>query len=243
MNLIIDIGNNSVKSAFIRDGQIVESGRHASTDEIAGFLENECSRFEKTIISTVVDITAAFTERISKMTSYLHLLSHKSFFPFSVDYDTPETLGMDRLAAVAWAYNKYRNGNVLVIDAGSAITFDLLTGGRYTGGTISPGMQMRFRALNSFTGRLPLVSPDRNVEFPARSTTDAINSGVIKGIVYEINEYICKFEKEYSQPMVLLTGGDAGFLADKLRGNAVVDTDLVTKGLNYILEYNADKEV
>jgi type III pantothenate kinase len=243
LNLIIDIGNNSVKSAFIKDGKISEAGRHGSLEETATFVENECHYFEKAIISAVVDISPAFTERISNVTDYLHLLTHKSFFPFAIDYHTPDTLGMDRLAAVAEAYNKYRDGNVLVIDAGSAITFDLLTGGRYTGGTISPGMQMRFKALNILTGRLPLVNPDRNVEFPAKSTADAINSGVIKGIVYEINEYICKFEKEYSQPMVLLTGGDAVFLADNLRGNAVIDTNLVTKGLNYILEYNADKEV
>ncbi|MBM3421033.1 MAG: type III pantothenate kinase [Bacteroidetes bacterium] len=239
MNLIADIGNTAVKIALFENGEMAFSSRLAGFDELLIFLLQPGKRYDKAIISTVRDIPGNVLIEIGARSGYLHRLSHKSSFPFSIDYETPETLGMDRLAAVAGAYNTNPHGNVLVIDAGTAVTFDVLSKNAYKGGTISPGIDMRFRALNSFTGKLPLVEKDDNAGFPGRNTREAINSGVIFGIVFEINEYIREFNKNHSGTEVVLTGGDAPFLSGKVSEKHRVDPALVMHGLNFILEYNA----
>jgi len=129
---------------------------------------------------------------------------------------------------------------VLIIDAGTALTFDFLSDNIYKGGNISPGLAMRFRALNKFTDRLPLVSPTEYFTFPGRNTTDAIRAGVITGITYEINEYIRTFEKKRTHFKIILTGGDSEYLKDKIDYEVTCMPDIVTDGLNYILEYNAE---
>ena len=128
---------------------------------------------------------------------------------------------------------------MLVIDAGTALTFEFLTKSIYKGGNISPGLQMRFRALHKFTGKLPLVSATENYTFPGRNTSDAIAAGVITGVTYEINEYIRTFEKKHTEFKVILTGGDSGYLKDKIDYPVTYLPDIVIDGLNYILEYNA----
>jgi type III pantothenate kinase len=131
-----------------------------------------------------------------------------------------------------------------VIDAGTALTYDLLINQTYYGGSISPGMAMRFRALNSFTGKLPLVEHDDNeIVFPANNTVDGIKAGVVNGIVFEINEYIRKFEKQYSNLLTVITGGDSEFLGRIIEPGHHTEPDLVIFGLNNILEYNAQSEL
>ena len=167
------------------------------------------------------------------------ILSAETPIPFKVDYETPDTLGMDRLAAIAGAYNFSGGNDVLVIDAGSAITFDTIVNGRYPGGSISPGLSMRFKALNEFTARLPLVMPSEAVNFPARNTRSAIATGVVEGLVFEINEYIRRFRKEGGKKVVFLTGGDSVFLLERIDNEVTHLPELVLEGLNFILEYNA----
>ncbi|MBE0677080.1 MAG: type III pantothenate kinase [Bacteroidales bacterium] len=241
MNLVTDFGNTLVKIALVDDDSITKSLRSVDEGEIVDFIGQYSGRFHRSIISTVREVPSAVMKLIEAKSDFLHILSPGSELPFKIDYDTPDTLGMDRVAAVAGAYNKYDAGSVLVIDAGTAITYDVLFNGRYSGGSISPGIDMRFRALNSFTGRLPLVERDETIEYPARSTRSGINSGVLIGIVFEINEYIREFEKKYSDTLVILTGGDAGFLSGKISAYHEFDPDLVINGLNYILNYNARK--
>jgi type III pantothenate kinase len=163
-----------------------------------------------------------------------------SKLPFRIEYETPETLGADRIAAVAGAFRIYPSEEVLIIDAGTAITFDFLSASQYKGGNISPGIAMRFRALNTFTDKLPLLSPTEEFHNPGRNTADAITAGVITGVIYEINEYIRTFEKKHADVKIILTGGDSGFLKEKIAGNVTYSPDIVTDGLNYILEYNAE---
>lgn len=243
MNLIIDIGNTTQKVALVENGQIVLTVRLPDFTAMEKFISDLEQPVEKAIISTVRDVPESFTTGIIRVAGFFHNLTHKSLFPFKIDYETPETLGMDRLAAIAGAYNKYGEKNVLVIDAGTAVTYDLLTDMTYRGGAISPGLDIRFRALNSFTGRLPLVERNEDTDFPARSTVAGINCGVVNGIVFEINEYIRTFKKTYPEGLVVMTGGDSDFLAAKTALRLKVDADLVTRGLNFILEYNAQKEL
>jgi len=243
MNFIIDIGNTAVKVAIIDDDKVLikEILTYPAIDDVHKLLSDYSC--DKAIIASVKEIPALLTESVSARTEYLHILTYKSSFPFEIIYDTPETLGMDRIAAVAGAYNKYRSDNVLVIDAGTAVTYDLLVDGRYTGGAISPGIDMRFRALNSFTGRLPLVERnDEEVIFPAQDTRKGIRAGVIKGVVFEINEYIRKFEKYHTKSVILVTGGDSEYICKSIDHKHLREPDLVLHGLNNILEYNAQKE-
>ena len=239
MNLIVDIGNTSTKLAVF-DGKVKLSQariNELTCDEI----EKDLSGFkiQKAIVSTVRKLSPLISELFFSNIPLVHVLSHKSLLPFKIDYDTPETLGPDRIAAVAGAFNMFPGEEVLVIDAGTAITFDFLSGSVYKGGNISPGLTMRFKALNKFTSKLPLISSAESFTFPGRNTTDAILAGVITGVTYEINEYIRTFENEHSDFKIILTGGDSEFLKNKINYHITYMPDIVIDGLNYILEYNA----
>jgi type III pantothenate kinase len=239
MNLVVDIGNTSAKLAIFEERKKLSASRikDLSCEE----LEKELSDYniDRAIISSVRKLPAFITDLLFTNIPYVHVLSHKSNLPFRIDYETPETLGTDRLAAVAGAYNLYPGSEILVIDAGTAITYDFLSDGIYKGGNISPGLNMRFKALNKFTWKLPLVSLTDNFTLPGKNTSDAILSGVITGVTYEINEYIRTFEKKSTDFKVLLTGGDSGYLKDKIKHQLTYVPDIVIDGLNFILEYNA----
>jgi type III pantothenate kinase len=178
-------------------------------------------------------------EFLSDRCEKVHRLTWQSHYPFSIDYETPDTMGVDRLAAAAGAFLHHPGADMLVIDAGSALTLDIITGGAFRGGSISPGLSMRFRALNEFTGRLPLMSVSKNFSFPGRSTKDAITGGVVMGLVFEINEYIRTFEKRHEKLVTVITGGDSEIIASFTDRKMFLHPDLVTDGLNYLLDYNA----
>ncbi len=238
MNLIIDIGNTSTKLAYFEGRKKLSlSGINDLTSEV---LERELSenKIENVIISSVKELPAFLDPLLSAVASHVHILSYKSKLPFSLEYETPETLGTDRIAAVAGAFSLFPRSEVLIIDAGTAITYDYLSGGIFKGGNISPGLNMRFMALNKFTGKLPLISPADQFTLPGRNTTDAILSGVITGVTYEINEYIRTFEKNNINVKILLTGGDSRYLKDRISYQFTFMPDIVIDGLNYILEYN-----
>jgi type III pantothenate kinase len=239
MNLIIDIGNSSTKLAVFDGPEKKVSFR--SKEFSCEKFEKKLSPFkiEKAIISSVKGTPEYIFDLLTVNVHLVHILSYKSKLPFSIEYETPETLGTDRIAAVAGAYNMFPGENILVIDAGTAMTFEFLQASIYKGGNISPGLQMRFRALHKFTGKLPLVSSTEIYSFPGRNTSDAIAAGVITGVTYEINEYIRTFEKKHTEFKVILTGGDGGYLKDKIDYPITYMPDLVIDGLNYILEYNA----
>jgi type III pantothenate kinase len=239
MNLIVDIGNTNTKLAVF-DGKLMLSQSRIS--ELSSIeLEKELKEynFQKAVVSSVKKIPPFISELFFPYIPFVHILSHKSRLPFKIEYDTPETLGPDRIAAVAGAYNLFQDKEVLIIDAGTALTFDFLSSGIYKGGNISPGLIMRFKALNKYTDKLPLVSPVENFTFPGRNTTDAILAGVITGVMYEINEYIRTFENKQNDFNIILTGGDSEFLKDKINYHITYMPDIVIDGLNYILEYNA----
>ena len=239
MNLIFDIGNSSTKMAVFdgREKITVFRSREFSCEK----LEKKLSQYkiDKAIVSSVRSTPEYIYDLLTVNIPVVHILSHRSRLPFKIDYDTPETLGTDRIAGVAGAYDLFQGADILIIDAGTAITFDFLSADIYKGGNISPGLNMRFKALHKFTGQLPLVSPTVNYTFPGRNTTDAIAAGVITGVTYEINEYIRTFEKKHTEFKTILTGGDSGYLKDKINHPFIYMPDIVIDGLNYILEYNA----
>ena len=239
MNLIVDIGNTSTKLAVF-DGKVKISQdriNELSCEELEKVLSG--IKVQKAIVSSVKKIPPIIFELFLSNIPFVHVLSHKSKLPFRIEYDTPETLGSDRIAAVAGAFNLFEGKHVMVIDAGTALTFDFLSANVFNGGNISPGLAMRFKALNKFTDKLPLISVSENYSNPGRNTTDAILAGVITGVTYEINEYIRTFENKHVEFNIILTGGDGGLLKDKINYRITYMPDIVIDGLNYILEYNA----
>jgi type III pantothenate kinase len=239
MNLIVDIGNTSTKLAVYKGRKklLVSRISEISCEE----LEKELSdfRIKRAIVSSVKELPPFITDLLFTNIPFVHLLSYKSKLPFKIEYETPETLGTDRIAAVAGAWWFFRRENILIIDTGTAITYDFLSENIYRGGNISPGINMRFKALNKFTGRLPLVEKTSEFSSPGNNTTNAILAGVIRGVTYEINEYIRTFKKEYKNIKVIITGGDSGFIQEKLSHKTNYMPDIVIDGLNYILKYNA----
>ncbi len=238
MNLVIDIGNTSVNTALFNDGVLTSRGRYRPD---ALLLPEELTGghpVDATIISSVGDDPAPLLRRLSPYSRRVHYLTPASHFPFEIDYRTPEVTGTDRLAAAAGAMMHHPGSDLLVIDAGSALTIDLVTGGKYRGGNISPGMTMRFRALNEYTARLPLVTMRSGFSFPATTTEEAIAGGVITGMRYEIIEYIRTFEKKYHNHVTVITGGDSMNLIPLTGDNVLHYPDLVAEGLNFLLETN-----
>jgi type III pantothenate kinase len=239
MNLIVDIGNTSTKLAVfegkikLSHSRIIELSCEELEKELRGY------KIQMAIVSSVKKLPSFISDLFFSNIPFVHILSHKSLLPFKIEYDTPETLGSDRIAAVAGAFNLFPGEEVLIIDAGTALKFDFLSSYSFKGGNISPGLHMRFKALNKFTDRLPLVTPPEIFSNPGRNTSDAIAAGVITGITYEINEYIRTFENKHNDFKVILTGGDSEFLKDKIDYHITYVPDIVIDGLNYILEYNA----
>jgi len=238
MNLIIDIGNSSTKLAVYDGRDKVSLSRIGELSCLELEMRLSDFKIERAILSSVKILSPFITDLLYSKIPFVHILSYKSVLPFKIEYESPETLGADRIAAVAGAYNYFPGTDILVIDTGTAITFDFLVAGSYKGGNISPGLKMRFKALNKFTDRLPLVTPVETFTWPGRNTSDAITAGVITGVTYEINEYIRTFEKMQTDFKVILTGGDSEYLKDKINYQVTYMPDIVIDGLNYILECN-----
>lgn len=240
MNLIIDIGNTCVKLVCFNDGKVVEEQRTDKDDAVA--LQSFCSRypFSRGICSSVSDISEEYSAALSSLPfSMMEFKSGITRVPITNKYNTPLTLGSDRLAAVVGANWLQPGRDVLVIDIGTCVTFDFINSiGEYLGGNISPGPTMRLKALNHFTARLPFVERRGDTPDFGTDTTTAIRSGVMNGIKYEIEGYIHSFLAKYPQLFVYLTGGVHLNLQFSENLSIFADDFIVPKGLNRILEYN-----
>jgi type III pantothenate kinase len=241
MNIVFDIGNTSTKLAIFDGWKKMLSfrTRQFSWDKMLKLCSPYEHQLDKAMVSTVRNTPAFIIDMVTLGIPYVHVLDHNTRLPFKNEYETPEMLGSDRIAAVAGAYYHFPGKKVLIIDAGSAVKYDYLLGNTYKGGNISPGISMRFKALHRFTGKLPLASTTEKYTSPGRNTMEALTAGVINGLLYEINEYIRTFEKKYKNFKVILTGGDSGYLKEKISHQITYMPDIVIDGLNYILEYNA----
>ncbi len=238
-NLTIDIGNTRTKSAVFHRGVLVErfAWETCSKEHI---LEVATNHPVKNVILSVVG-PAPGEEWITWLRASFRVveLSAATPLPFQNGYDTPETLGKDRLAAVAGALARRPGQNCLVIDAGTCITYDVLTAeGVYVGGNISPGINLRFKALPAFTANLPLVERGEIPDTVGRSTETAIRNGVQLGAVWEMEGMIAAMRQRWEGLNVLLTGGDADFFEKNLKTRIFAHSDLVLEGLNKILIHN-----
>ncbi len=238
VKIAIDKGNSATKFGVF-DKDTLLAVNYAPHDDQSSLL-NTIRQYqpEAAIVSSVM-ADEDFAE-IKNLVPKFVLLNSDTPLPFINLYATPQSLGKDRLAAVAGAQSLYPDSSVLIIDAGTAITFEILLKGKtYIGGNIAPGLEMRFQALNSFTSKLPMVSKQEKHDFPGLSTNEAIASGVINGMVFEMEGYRSTCLEKWGINKTILTGGDSDFFAIKLKNPIFANQNLVLLGLNRILEYNA----
>lgn len=206
-------------------------------------LKEEHPQMKRAILSTVKPENEEINSFLKDHFEQFVNLDKHTRLPIENLYQTPETLGKDRLAAAVGANELFPNQNLLVIDAGTAITYDLVSEqNQFIGGNISPGLEMRFKALNQFTGKLPLVSYSDNFQPIGRNTTEAIRAGVQNGILFEMAQNIDFFNRNYQNLQIIMTGGDSYFFDKKLNYSIFVHFNLTLIGLNRILEHNAENK-
>lgn len=239
MNLCIDRGNSRTKVGIFEGDSLIqylifEDFGLADIEKIY-----DQHQIDSCILSSVVEPVKEVSEfLISKSINFIEF-NHNTPIPVKNNYLTPETLGKDRLAAVIGASYLKPNTNLLVIDAGTAITYDFIDNQNiFWGGNIAPGIELRFRALHEFTKKLPYVKIDKDYQLFGNDTTTAINSGVLNGVIFEIDGYISTLKKKYPDLSTFLTGGSIIYIDTKLKNTIFAEKFLVLIGLNRILNYN-----
>ena len=241
MNLIIDTGNTRTKLAvFNRDSlqSVVKVKNSKIETALKTIFKNKDIAYS--IISSVTNIKDNVISLL-KINTTVTILNDTTKIPFKNLYKTPKTLGVDRIALMAAAQKKYPNQNVLVIDAGTCITYDFINKkNEYYGGAIAPGIKMKYKAMHHFTANLPLLKPDTTISL-GNSTKNAMHQGVINGSVLEIEGIINQHQKKYHNLTIVLTGGDTIFLAKLLKSGIFANPNFLLEGLNYILNYNLQK--
>ncbi|MCB9018460.1 MAG: type III pantothenate kinase [Paludibacteraceae bacterium] len=237
-NLVIDQGNSSTKIGVFDKGVLLFSERYP----MFGALEiaSIWSRFEveDSILSSVVDLDSELLSLLQAKSHRFVLLDESTPLPISNLYETPKTLGRDRLAVCVGANFLKPDSNLLVIDAGTAVTYDIVNSkNQYVGGTISPGLDMRARSLHNFTKKLPLVEVKEDVGIYGTTTETALQSGVLNGLVYEMDGYVNALSSVYPDLSVFLTGGSSFYFERKLKSVIFANQNLLLVGLNRILSF------
>ncbi|SDG45353.1 type III pantothenate kinase [Psychroflexus sediminis] len=242
MNLIVDVGNTQIKFAVFDADQLVEKSVVPSEHSIDFFRKilQSYPKLSKGIISSTSEVPAALESLLTENVDLLKF-SHQSKLNFHNNYKTPETLGLDRIALVAAAVDEFPLHNVLVIDAGTCITYDFIDKKSvYQGGAISPGLQMRYKAMHTFTKKLPLIKEAFQAStYIGQSTKEAMQVGVCKSICYEIDGYIEDYLTDYEDLTVVLTGGDYYLLSASIKNSIFATSNFLLKGLNKILQLNS----
>ena len=252
MNLVIDQGNTICKLAIFEEGdEPVEV--MMCTELSISFLGNVLNgnvlnnkvlknhSLQSCILSTVKALNPDVVDFLRSNIHYFLLLDSRTPIPISNVYATPQTLGLDRLAAAVGAWHIQSGKPLLVIDMGTAITYDFVSReGVFVGGNIAPGLQMRLKALHQFTDKLPMVMAEKEFVNLGSDTETAIRSGVMQGIVYEVEGYFQELQQLNPNLFAFLTGGDLIYFDGKLKNSIFVSKNLVLIGLNRILQYNVN---
>jgi len=235
MNLVIDSGNSRIKAATFSNDRLETKFFFQSSHDLMHYLKDK--DFRCAIVSSVSNSAEEIVSMVTAEKKFI--LSHTLPLPVKVMYETPSTLGVDRIAAVCGAEGLFPANDCLVIDAGTCITYDFIDSQRnYLGGAISPGITMRFEAMHTFTKRLPLVTPALE-QLIGKSTESSMRSGVMNGILNEVKGFVADYMGKYPDLRVVLCGGDTAFFENNLKQPIFAAPDLVLSGLNRILNHNA----
>jgi len=239
MNLVIDFGNSFAKiGIFDHDKllQVIVTNKN-EYNQIVELIPS--GYYHSAIVSSVIETPSSMMNSLQKICKKILIFDKTTNITLKNKYRSPETLGNDRLALAAGGALLYKNKNMLIIDAGSCITYDFVNHmGEYFGGGISPGIDMRFKALNTFTDKLPLLQRENISNYTGRNTKQSILSGVLNGVNSEINSAINYYKNKYKTIIIVLTGGDAIFLAKKIKSRIFVEPNFLLISLNQILLNN-----
>jgi len=240
MKLVLDLGNTNKKICVFQEGRIVhmETSDQLSLRTLKEILANYPA-INAGIMASVVTIPAYLKNFLEQNLGQFIELGSRTPIPLINKYKTPGRLGKDRLAGAVAGASLFNGFHVLVINAGTCITYDFVTTDHeYLGGGISPGIRMRFKALNTFTEKLPLVDLKEEVPLVGDNSEDSILSGVINGAVEEIKGVVRMYKQQYPNLQVILSGGDAEYLDKRMKIRIFAFPNIVLVGLNRILEYN-----
>ena len=241
-NLIVDIGNTRTKVAVTEEGKVLceEAREDFAPAALCGLAAEWC--VARAIVSSTRGDGSAVVETLRGAgVETLHFTPGVAV-PLRSDYLTPETLGCDRLAAAVGADLLFPGRTVLIVDFGTAVTLDVVSGGCFRGGFISPGLRTRFRALHDYTAALPEEAPAAEWLPIGRTTAECIQQGVEQGLAYEIEGQIARLREKFGELSVIFTGGDAKRFAKRIKNTIFADCDPVIAGLNRILEYHVHRK-
>ena len=237
MNLTIDIGNTHTKLGFFDGLELQLTQKFSSAEIIPWQSILNTHKIRHSILSHVGNA------RLDLETLYNNThcveVHHKLQLPFTSDYNPFTNLGIDRVVGLAAAANSFPHQNVLIIDAGTCITYDLISAkAHHIGGVISPGLMMRYQSMHRFTHQLPNLEIQEPSSFPSTNTEEAMHHGVISSVIAEMEAFISRFETSIPIFRIILTGGDAGFLSKRLKNGILADENFLAIGLNLLLETN-----
>ena len=239
MILTIDVGNTRIKGAVFESNTLVAHFvflKEGLLDSIEKILKAHVE-ITDIVVASVGNIEKKhFLQFNSKVKATF--ISHNDAFPFQNDYETPLTLGIDRMVLAAGATLQFPKQNRLVIDAGTCVTYDFVDENDfYLGGAIAPGLRLRYESLHNYTAKLPLLSLESPPHFIGKTTNSAIHSGVVNGLVHEIDGFISQYLQQYPNFTIILTGGDAEFLAKRLKNTIFANSNFLLESLNHLFSY------
>jgi type III pantothenate kinase len=238
MNLVIDVGNTRIKCALFERNRSLNTFIFFKNELQKSILEilEKYKKISNIIVSSVGKLEKKDFNFIKKD---IFFITNEIQFPFKNLYETPKTLGIDRMVLATGAVLQFPNQNRLVIDAGTCITYDFINiENQYLGGAISPGILLRYESLHNYTAKLPLLTIENPEKLIGNSTLESIHSGVINGLTNEIDGFIDQYKEQYSNFIIILTGGDADFLAKRLKNIIFANSNFLLESLNQTYQYN-----
>ncbi|MCL9806516.1 type III pantothenate kinase [Flavobacterium amniphilum] len=244
MILTVDVGNTQIKSAVFEEDRLLEKAIFLLSDFKIS-IENIFKKFEKISVLVVASVgklekesLEMFAERVE-----IYFIDREKPFPFINNYATPHTLGIDRAVLAAGAVLQFPNQNRLIIDAGTCVTYDFVDAKNvYHGGAISPGIRLRYDAMHSYTAKLPLLEKEEPEQLIGNSTLQSMHSGVVNGLAFEIDGYIDALRTQNENFIIILTGGDANFLAKRLKNTIFANSNFLLESLNYLYQYQINND-
>ncbi|MFM9987977.1 type III pantothenate kinase [Flavobacterium sp.] len=239
MILIIDVGNTRIKSAVFEQDTLVEVN-FFSNESFKTSIENILKKFDKITNLVIASVGILEKEAFQSFSNQvkINFISRESNFPFQNNYISPSTLGIDRMVLSAGAVLQFPKQNRLIIDAGTCVTYDFIDDKDvYHGGAISPGIRLRYEVMHNYTAKLPLLSIEESEKVIGNTTNQSLHSGVINGITFEIDGFIDSIKSKNENFIIILTGGDANFLAKRLKNTIFANSNFLLESLNNLYQY------
>jgi len=239
MLLAVDIGNSRIKGAVFEDNTLLKQFVFSNTDIKANLsiILDQYPDCTDLAVATVGDVEKelflSFDHRLK-----IHFISHEDRLPFQNHYATPLTLGIDRMVLASGAVLQFPSQDRLVVDAGTCVTYDFINcNDEYLGGGISPGIRLRYASLHQYTAKLPLLEKEAPDNFIGNSTAQSIHSGIVQGLIHEIDGFITQYKQQHPKIIIILTGGDAEFLANRLKNTIFANSNFLLESLNQTFQY------